>query len=67
MNAILNEILLKSAVLPELKQQEILDFVSFLYEKNNKLEQNEIMLLSEQALAVDWNNSDEDKAWQKFQ
>lgn len=67
MSSVIEEIVLKSSLLPEEKQQEILDFVSFVYEKVFKTEINETMLLSEKSLFVDWSTKEEEEAWQKFQ
>jgi Protein of unknown function (DUF2281). len=67
MTSLIQEIAFKSAALPEDKQQEILDFVSFIYAKFSKLEVNETTLLSEKALATDWDREEEDAAWAKFQ
>ena len=67
MNSIIQEINFKSSSLPEEKQREILDFVSFVYSKFSKQELNETALLSESVLATDWDREEEDKAWEKFQ
>ena len=67
MNSIIQEINFKSSSLPEEKQREILDFVSFVYSKFSKQELNETALLSENVLAIDWDREEEDKAWEKFQ
>jgi len=48
--------------LPESYVEEVIDFVTRL--KHRKLQQApETMLLSEAALAKDWNTPEEDKAW----
>jgi hypothetical protein len=67
MLSLIQEIAFKSAVLPEEKQREILDFVSFISAQFSGLESRETELLSENALATDWNREEEDKAWEKFQ
>ena len=67
MTSLTQEIALRSAALPEDMQREILDFVSFMAEKLAKSERNETALLSEAALAADWNKTEEDEAWEKFQ
>jgi hypothetical protein len=67
MTSLTQEITLKTAALPEMMQYEVLDFISFLYEKLAKSQYNETALLSEQSLAKDWNNKEEDEAWEKFQ
>ena len=50
------------AVLPELLQQEVYDFVRFLRLKSEEEAFNGL-LLSESALARDWNSPEEDAAW----
>lgn len=67
MTSLIQEITFKSSALPEEKQREILDFVSFVYSKFSKQELNETALLSEKVLAIDWDREEEDKAWEKFQ
>jgi hypothetical protein len=66
MHCIIEEITEKTAVLPENLQQEVLDFVEFISRKQLTL-LNETALLSEQALAADWNQPEEEEAWAKFQ
>ena len=59
------------SVLPEAAQQEVYDF--FLFVKQRAQGQGavsyagECAQLSEASLAVDWNTSEEDRAWQDFQ
>ena len=54
--------------LPEEARREVLDFFLFVKSKYAKAEKaSETALLSEQALAPDWLNEEEDKAWAKFQ
>lgn len=53
MHCLIEEITEKTAVLPENLQQEVL--------------LNETALLSEQALARDWNRPEEDEAYAGFQ
>lgn len=58
--------------LPEHAQQEVKDFFLFIKAKYAKpehavAESNETMLLSEQSLAQDWLNPEEDEAWSAFQ
>jgi hypothetical protein len=48
--------------LPETLQQEVYDFARFLHKKNAKDSFNGL-LLSETALAKDWNTPEEDAAW----
>ena len=66
MHCLIEEITKKTAVLPENLQQEVLDFVEFISRKQLEL-LNETALLSEQALAEDWNHPEEEEAWAKFQ
>ncbi len=61
----LQEITAKLAQLPEPMQQEVLDFIEFKHAKvaRQKLaSKHKPALLSEQALAVDWNRPEEDEA-----
>ncbi|WFE68773.1 hypothetical protein P8S54_00605 [Thiomicrospira sp. R3] len=58
--------------LPEHAQQEVKDFFLFIkakyaHQSQAKQLDNEAMLLSEQALAKDWLNPEEDKAWAAYQ
>ena len=48
--------------LPESLQREVYDFARFLHQKNNDDSFNGL-LLSETALAKDWNTPEEDAAW----
>jgi hypothetical protein len=66
MHCLIEEITEKTAVLPENLQQEVLDFVEFISRKQQIL-LNETALLSEQALARDWNRPEEDEAFAGFQ
>ncbi len=50
------------ASLPEILQREVYDFARFLRLKNENESFNGL-LLSESALAKDWNTPEEDKAW----
>jgi hypothetical protein len=50
------------AVLPEALQREVYDFARFLRVKDTEEHFNGL-LLSETALARDWNSPEEDKAW----
>jgi len=62
----IEEITAKISALPESIQQEVLDFVEFMQTKVSRQKlssSHEAALLSEQALAIDWNRSEEDEAW----
>ena len=51
-------------------QQEVFDFIEFMYAKVARqalATKHETALLSEQALAADWNRPEEDNAWSSFQ
>jgi hypothetical protein len=50
------------AAMPEKLQREVYDFARFLREKNEE-EPFRGLLLSESALAKDWNTPEEDAAW----
>jgi hypothetical protein len=50
------------AAMPEKLQREVYDFARFLREKNEE-EPFHGLLLSESALAKDWNTPEEDAAW----
>ena len=50
------------ATLPETLQREVYDFARFLRHKNTDDSFNGL-LLSETALAKDWNTPEEDEAW----
>jgi hypothetical protein len=50
------------ASLPETLQREVYDFARFLRQKNSDDSFNGLML-SETALAKDWNTPEEDAAW----
>jgi hypothetical protein len=62
----IEEITAKVSALPEPMQQEVFDFVEFMQAKVSRQKlssSHEAALLSEQALATDWNRSEEDEAW----
>ena len=70
MNLSAQEITTQFLMLPEREQQKVTDFV--LAQQKNYVRKkltpiNETALLSEAALAVDWNRPEEDEAWAKFQ
>ena len=48
--------------LPEPLQREVYDFARFLHQKNGD-DSFDGLLLSESALAKDWNTPEEDAAW----
>jgi hypothetical protein len=50
------------SALPESLQREVYDFARFLHQKNADDSFNGL-LLSETALAKDWNTPEEDEAW----
>jgi hypothetical protein len=50
------------AEMPETLQREVYDFARFLRHKNEEESFNGL-LLSETALAMDWNTPEEDAAW----
>jgi len=50
------------SALPETLQREVYDFVRFLRQKRDDASFNGLML-SETALAKDWNTPEEDAAW----
>jgi hypothetical protein len=49
--------------LPSEKQDVVLDFVSYLAERQPGSEALETMLASEAVLGRDWNRREEDEAW----
>ena len=49
--------------LPEPLQREVYDFARFLREKRREEDAFNGLLLSETALAKDWNTPEEDAAW----
>lgn len=53
------------AEMPETLRQEVYDFVRFLRLKSQQDSFNGL-LLSESALARDWNTPEEDEAWQSL-
>ncbi len=66
----IQEITAKISSLPEPMQQEVLDFIEFMEAKvarQSSSAKHEIALLSEQALATDWNRPEEDEAWASYQ
>jgi len=63
------EITAKISTLPEPMQQEVFDFIEFMHAKIARPALPPIYnpaLLSEQALAVDWNRPEEDDAWVSY-
>ena len=70
MSLSVHEIEAEILILPEQEQQKVIDFALSLQKKITKkaiLAINETALLSESALATDWNRQEEDEAWEKFQ
>ncbi len=66
----IQEITEKISALPESMQQEVYDFVEFMCAKIGRQalsSKHEPALLSEKALAVDWNRPEEDEAWASYQ
>jgi hypothetical protein len=66
----IQEITAKISALPEPMQQEVLDFIEFMHAKVARQtlpSKHESALLSEQALAADWNRPEEDEAWASYQ
>jgi hypothetical protein len=66
----IQEITAKISSLPEPMQQEVFDFVEFMHTKVTRQtlsSKHEPALLSEQALAVDWNRPEEDEVWASYQ
>lgn len=66
----IQEITAKISALPEPMQQEVFDFVEFMQTKVARQalpSKHEPALLSEQALAADWNRPEEDEAWASYQ
>lgn len=59
------------SVLPEAAQQEVYDFFLFVKQRVQGPEvvsnAGDCAHLSENALAVDWNAAEEDRAWRNFQ
>jgi len=60
----IQEITAKISALPEPMQQEVIDFIEFMQIKvarrSSSAAKNETALLSEHALATDWNRPEED-------
>ena len=70
MSLSVHEIEAEILTLPEKEQLKMIDFALSLQKKITKktiLAINETALLSESALATDWNRQEEDEAWEKFQ
>jgi len=67
----IQELTAKISALPEPMQQEVFDFVEFMHTKaarqSSLSAKHEPTLLSEQALAADWNRPEEDEAWASYQ
>ena len=66
----IQEITAKISALPEPMQQEVIDFIEFMQTKiarQSLPSKHEPALLSEQALAADWNRPEEDEAWASYQ
>jgi len=66
----IQEITAKISALPKPLQQEVLDFIEFMHTKAARqtlLSKHEPTLLSEPALATDWNRPEEDEAWASYQ
>ncbi len=65
----IEEITAKISALPEPMQQEVFDFIEFMRLKAARLamlsKQNPA-LLSEHALAADWNRPEENDAWVSY-
>jgi len=65
----IQEIAAKHAQLTEPMQQEVLNFIEFMYAKVARLavpSKHEPALLCEQALATDWSWPEEDNAWRSL-
>lgn len=65
----IQEITEKISALPEPMQQEVFNFIEFIHAKVARQalsSKHEPALLSEQALAVDWNRPEEDEAWASY-
>ncbi len=65
----IQEITEKINMLPEPMQQEVFDFIEFMQVKVARqalLSKHESALLSEQALAVDWERPEENEAWVSY-
>jgi hypothetical protein len=66
----IEEITARISALPESMQQEVFDFIEFMQAKVARQalpSKHEPALLSEQALAADWNRPEEDEAWSSYQ
>jgi len=66
----IQEITSKINAAPESIQQEALDFIEFMDVKvarQTLVSKHGPALLSEQALATDWNRPEEDEAWSSYQ
>ncbi len=65
----IQEITAKISALPEPMQQEVFDFIEFMHLKAARLamsSKQDPALLSEHALAADWNRPEEDDAWVSY-
>lgn len=65
----IQEITAKISALPEPMRQEAFDFIEFMQAKTThqaSTSKHEPALLSEQALATDWNRPEEDEAWASY-
>jgi len=66
----IQEITAKISALPEPVQQEVFDFIEFMQAKVARqalTPKHESALLSERALATDWNRPEEDEVWASYQ
>lgn len=66
----IEDITAKISALPEPMRQEVFDFIEFIQTKAARQAlppKYESALLSEQALATDWNRPEEDEAWSSYQ
>lgn len=66
----IQKITAKISALPEPMQREVFDFIEFIQAKVARQalsSKHEPALLSEQALAADWNRPEEDEAWASYQ
>ncbi|MFU8789983.1 MAG: hypothetical protein ACNA7G_13215 [Methylobacter sp.] len=65
----IQEITAKISTLPEPMQQEVFDFIELMHVKAVRvamLSKQNPALLSEQALAADWNRPEENDAWVSY-
>jgi len=65
----IQEITAKISALLEPVQQEVFDFIEFMQAKvaRQATPKHESALLSERALATDWNRPEEDEVWASYQ